>query len=147
MNIDQKLEQLYRAYREETKTCLSIKEFSSLILTYPAFKVAISDGVFDVSERLFMLNICEGLVRESQDEITANEKLIIAELYAQYSYLANKPIWDILFIDLLKLYLEQNTNYKKDINEMIISVAAESGDEDSKIEKESVKYLQSVLCL
>jgi hypothetical protein len=144
MSLEDKINNIYSFYKEETKTVLSLENFKNLILTYPAFKVAACDGDFALKERGFLFDICQALIFENDPD--KEDQVMAAEIYAQYNYLFNKKSWEVLFLDLIKEFLEQNSDAKGTILEMIIGVA-EVHEGISNREKQTIDDLKSILKL
>ena len=46
-----KVKELFTKYQQQRHTCLSIDQFSSMMLMYPALLVATSDGDYDELEK------------------------------------------------------------------------------------------------
>ena len=86
----------YNDYQVKRNTCLSLNQFTSMLMMYPSILVAIADGEFDALEKQ---NLAESLKQAAE-----SNTLIACEMYSELSYLmkANDEVKEDLLINIKK---------------------------------------------
>ena len=123
---------------------LEDNELLSVLLTYPACLVAAADGVIDVAERLFLLNVSEEL-GDGDVSNSPERRLRSAERYRAFMwFLTEKDKCDQIILDGLKDFLKSNQESAKQIKEMVHGMA-EASDGTSEIEKKEISRICAAL--
>jgi hypothetical protein len=129
----------YNDYQVKRNTCLSLNQFTSMLMMYPSILVAIADGEFDALEKQ---NLAESLKQAAE-----SNTLIACEMYSELSYLmkANDEVKEDLLINI-KNEISNKADIKSLILELMTSMA-ESSEGISDIELKTISTLKSKLSI
>ena len=131
-------------YGETNQVPLGDDELISVLLTYPACLVAAADGIIDVAERLFLLNVAEELGDGDVDQ-SPDRRLRSAERYRAFMWLLNeKDKCDALILDSIKEFLKVNEETVAHIKEMVWGMA-DASDGVSQEEKDEISRIYTAL--
>ena len=131
-------------YGDTNDVPLGDDELISVLLSYPACLVAAADGIIDVAERLFLLNVSEEL---GDGDVAQSPELRLssAERYRAFMWLLNeKDKCDTLILDSIKEFLEENEETVGHIKEMVWGMA-ESSEGVSQEEKNEISRIYAAL--
>lgn len=121
------MEEYYLKYEEIKGETLTIEEYIILLITYPAFSVAIADGHFDSDEKSLMGSIVRNIVTEVYQELGVEE---INSLIAAYMSDFDKVYQDDVLRKVVESglieYSKENSEVKQSINELMQDMAATS---------------------
>ena len=131
-------------YGENTLVPLDDENLISVILTYPAAKVAAIDGKVDETERLFLLNISEELGVE--DPGTSHKaRLEAAERYRAFMWLLNEQeSYEEIIFDGIKLLIEANNETGEHIKNMLWGMA-DASEGVSESEQQEITRITEAL--
>ncbi len=144
-DLGQKLKKIEEAlYGSGNPVPLEKKDLISVLLTFPACLVAAADGVVDVDERLYLMNISESLGEE--DNSNSNKaRLNTAERYRAFMwFLNNKTSSEDMIFSLIREYIGEIQILQQQLSEMMWGMA-EASDGVSESEKTEIKRISDEL--
>lgn len=124
---------------------LTDEEFTILVLTYPAFLVAISDGVFDNVEKQLMSEVIRNFLFQTfGNELTESEYLNITLAYLEdFEFLnINKGVWKSKFLNALS-FLKQEEY--KDVRASIIKLVQDIAEVSEGTSKEEENVINEII--
>ncbi|MBR3959666.1 MAG: hypothetical protein IKJ81_06450 [Bacteroidales bacterium] len=134
-----KLQEFYDMYQAQRHSCLSIDQFSSLLVMYPAGLVALADGTFDKLEKQNIVAAIKGAADE--------DELVMCEMYKEFCHM--------LCADATLRYvalecIKEETNGKGELKSIIAELmtsTAEAADGISDKEKKAIDDMKKLLNL
>ena len=134
-----KITDYYKDYQVNRNTCLSLNQFTSMLMMFPSILVAMADGEFDALEKQNL--------SESVKEAAESNTLIACEMYSELSHLmrANVDVKEDLLINI-----KNEISNKPDIKSLILDLMtsmAESSEGISEIEFKTISTLKDKLSI
>jgi len=138
MNQDIIIQNLKKEYTQQRELEISDEEFLILILTYPSFLVAISDGEFDEDEKALMGEVIKNFTFEVYGNELSEEEYsnIISAYLSDFEFLhTNKEMWKAKFLNALSFLKEKENEEVKNSIINLMKEIAEVSDGTSNVEK------------
>lgn len=134
-----KITDYYKDYQVNRNTCLSLNQFTSMLMMFPSILVAMADGEFDALEKQNL--------SESVKEAAESNTLIACEMYSELSHLmrANVDVKEDLLINI-KNEISNKPEIKSLILDLMTSMA-ESSEGISEIEFKTISTLKDKLSI
>lgn len=140
MKTNEIIQSLKNDYSHKREIEISDEEFIILVLTYPSFLVAISDGEFDDEEKKLMAEVIKNFSFEVYgNELNEDEySNIISAYMSDFGFLnLNKTIWKDKFLHALSFLKEkENINVRKSIINLMKDIADVS--DNTSMEEQAV---------
>jgi len=138
MNQDIIIQNLKKEYTQQRELEISDEEFLILILTYPSFLVAISDGEFDEDEKALMGEVIKNFTFEVYGNELSEEEYsnIISAYLSDFEFLhTNKEMWNTKFLNALSFLKEKENEEVKNSIINLMKEIAEVSDGTSNVEQ------------
>ena len=134
-----KVKELFTKYQQQRHTCLSIDQFSSMMLMYPALLVATADGDYDELEKRNLVSALQ--------ESAGEDAFIAFEMYAELSHLvdASAETKEMIFS-----CIKEEIANRKELQDIIVELmtsTAECSDGISETEQKMINEIKANLNL
>jgi hypothetical protein len=141
------VEQLYTTYSEKTGKFIEKDFFESVLLFFPAISIVACDDVIDEEEWLNLDNLTEFMSRSHRDRFKNDpDQCPLKDVFTEHiNFLAhNIKFWEPVFLNALKVYLQNEEQFKELVYE-VIETFAELSDGISETEEKKIETLSSYL--
>jgi hypothetical protein len=141
------VEQLYTTYSEKTGKVIENDFFESVLLFFPAISIVACDDVIDEEEWLNLDNLTEFMSRSHRDRFKNDpDQCPLKDVFTEHiNFLAhNIKFWEPVFLNALKVYLQNEEQFKELVYE-VIETFAELSDGISETEEKKIETLSSYL--
>lgn len=131
------LNEFFDFYQTKRHCCLDLNSFSSLLIMFPAAKVAMADGEFSEFEK-------QNLVAALKEACQGND-LLMCEMYLEMCYLLNV---DGEMLQELHTCMRTELDGKADVKLIVLELmisTAESDNGISEVEKQKIDEYKSLL--
>ena len=123
MQYNSNFQSLYNVYIEQRNLHINEDEFMQLVMTLPALLVALADDKVDPVEKKFLQGVAKKIAAKFAHSSNKSDN-IATVFFNEFTYiLDNLSLWQIPFIEVLADYLEENSEQKIAIEEMINNIA------------------------
>lgn len=143
MELNEKLSQQKDAFCNARDTDMSDEEYAILLITFPAFRVAQADGIFDQEEKEIMRELIQSLLTEIySSELSGDQYQNMIESYLEdFSWIkSNEEVWKTKMANGLTLLCNDVEGLKDDIKNMMNEMA-EASDGVSEDERTVMKAI------
>lgn len=134
-----KLQEFYDMYQDQRRSCLTIDQFSSLLLMYPAGLIALSDSNFDALEKQNIVASIKGAAD--------GDELVMCEMYKEFCYmLVADATFRYVALECIKKEISGKDDLKGIIRDLM-EATAEISKGTSDVEAKNIKKMKKMLNL